>query len=254
MKILELRLIAHGPFTDMVIDLSGGNEGLHIIYGPNEAGKSSALRALQNLLYGIPERSTDDFLHPYSKMRIGAAIQSSKGDVLKFVRRKGRSNTLRLEDDKTVIEESLLSRFLRGVDADLFVTMFGIDHADLVRGGKEIIRGGGSMGQLIFAAGSGASNLRGVQEQLKSEADGLFKPSAKKPKINEAIGKINKNRKELRDAQLPGRQWVSHDQALRQALERKQAVEQDLARKKRSLHRLERLFKRRFRLSPNAKR
>jgi len=241
MKILELRLIAHGPFTDMVIDLSGGNEGLHIIYGPNEAGKSSVLRALQNLLYGIPERSTDDFLHPYSKMRIGAAIQSSKGDVLEFVRRKGRSNTLRLEDDKTVIEESLLSRFLRGVDADLFVTMFGIDHADLVRGGKEIIRGGGSMGQLIFAAGSGASNLRGVQEQLKSEADGLFKPSAKKPKINEAIGKINKNRKELRDVQLPSRQWVSHDQALRQSLERKQNVEQDLARKKRSLHRLERI-------------
>jgi len=241
MKILELRLIAHGPFTDMVIDLSDGNEGLHIIYGPNEAGKSSALRALQNLLYGIPERSTDDFLHPYSKMRIGAAIQSSKGDVLKFVRRKGRSNTLRLEDDKTVIEESLLNRFLIGVDADLFVTMFGIDHTDLVRGGKEIIRGGGSMGQLIFAAGSGASNLRGVQEQLKSEADGLFKPSAKKPKINEAIGKINKNRKELRDAQLPGRQWVSHDQALRQALERKQAVEQDLAGKKRSLYRLERI-------------
>ena len=241
MKFLELRLIAHGPFTDMVIDLSGGNEGLHIIYGPNEAGKSSALRGLQNLLYGIPERSKDDFLHPYSKMRVGAAIQSGKGDVLKFVRRKGRSNTLRLEDDKTVIEESLLNRFLRGVDADLFVTMFGIDHADLVRGGKEIIGGGGSMGQLIFAAGSGASNLRGVQEQLKSEADSLFKPSAKKPKINEAIGKINKNRKELRDAQLPGRQWVSHDQALRQALERKQSVEQDLAKKKRSLHRLERI-------------
>ena len=241
MKFLELRLIAHGPFTDMVIDLSGGNEGLHIIYGPNEAGKSSALRGLQNLLYGIPERSKDDFLHPYSKMRVGAAIQSSKGNVLKFVRRKGRSNTLRLEDDKTVIEESLLNRFLRGVDADLFVTMFGIDHADLVRGGKEIIGGGGSMGQLIFAAGSGASNLRGVQEQLKSEADSLFKPSAKKPKINEVIGKINKNRKELRDAQLPGRQWVSHDQALRQALERKQSVEQDLAKKKRSLHRLERI-------------
>ena len=139
MKFLELRLIAHGPFTDMIIYLSGGNEGLHIIYGPNEAGKSSALRTLQNLLYGIPERSKDNFLHPYSRMRVGGAIQSGKGDVLKFVRRKGRSNTLRLEDDKTVIEESLLNRFLRGIDADLFVTMFGIDHADLVRGGKEII-------------------------------------------------------------------------------------------------------------------
>ncbi|MCD6224717.1 MAG: AAA family ATPase, partial [Deltaproteobacteria bacterium] len=79
MKILEMRMLAYGPFTDKIIDLSGGNQGLHVIYGPNEAGKSSALRALRNLLYGIPERSTDDFLHPYSKMRIGAAIQSSRG-------------------------------------------------------------------------------------------------------------------------------------------------------------------------------
>ncbi|RZB37446.1 MAG: hypothetical protein SRB2_01220 [Desulfobacteraceae bacterium Eth-SRB2] len=241
MKILEFRLIAYGPFTDRGIDLSGGNQGLHVIYGPNEAGKSSALRALRNLLYGIPERSTDDFFHPYAKMRIGAAIQSGTGDVLEVVRRKGRRNTLRSGDDKTVIEESLLNKFLSGVDADLFVTLFGIDHADLVRGGKEIIRGGGSMGRLIFAAGSGASNLRGVQEQLKSEADGLFTPAGRKKKINEAIGKININRKDLRNAQLPGRQWATHDQALNHALARKQTVEKDLAKKRRALHRFERI-------------
>ena len=241
MKILELRLIAYGPFSDRVIDLSGGDHGLHVIYGPNEAGKSSALRALRNLLYGIPERSADDFLHPYAKMRIGAAIQSGTGDVLEFVRRKGRRNTIRSVDDETVIQESLLNKFLGGIDGDLFVTLFGIDHSDLVRGGKEIIRGGGSMGQVIFAAGSGASNLRDVQENLKSEADALFTPSGRVKKINEAIKTINKNRKELRDAQLPGRQWAAHDQALRQAEARKQTVEQDLAKKKRALHRLERI-------------
>ncbi|MCD4764550.1 MAG: AAA family ATPase, partial [Desulfobacterales bacterium] len=87
MKICEIRLIAFGPFTDVRIDLSGGKEGLHIIYGPNEAGKSSALRALKHMLYGIPERSMDDFLHPYTKMRVGAAIQRKDGDVLEFVRR-----------------------------------------------------------------------------------------------------------------------------------------------------------------------
>lgn len=243
MRILEFRLIAYGPFTGRVLDLSGGKQGFHVIYGLNEAGKSSALRALRNLFYGIPERSTDDFLHPYGKMRIGAAIQSGKGDVLEFVRRKGRRNTLRSGDDKTVTEESLLKKFLNGVDADLFVTLFGIDHADLVRGGKEIIRGAGSMGQVIFAAGSGTSNLRGLQERLKSQADGLFTPSASKKKINEAIGKINKNRKALRDAQLPGQQWAAHDQALNHALAHKQTVEQDLAKKRRALHRFERIQK-----------
>ena len=241
MKICEIRLIAFGPFTDVRIDLSGGKEGLHIIYGPNEAGKSSALRALRHMLYGIPERSLDDFLHPYTKMRVGAAIQRKDGDVLEFVRRKGRSNTLRAVDDKTVLDESILHRFLSGVNADVFSTMFGIAHADLVRGGREIIQGGGSMGQIIFAAGSGVANLRAVQEELQSEIDLLFKPSGQKPKINEALSKLNKSRKELRDAQLPGQEWVNHDQALQEAQDRKQAVDQELAHKQRDRHRLERI-------------
>ncbi len=241
MKICEIRLIAFGPFTDVQIDLSGGKEGLHIIYGPNEAGKSSALRALKHMLYGIPERSLDDFVHPYTKMRVGAAIQRKDGEVLEFVRRKGRSNTLRAVDDKTVLDESILHHFLSGVNADVFSTMFGISHADLVRGGREIITGGGSMGQIIFAAGSGVANLRAVQEELQSEIDLLFKPSGQKPKINEVLSKLNRSRKELRDAQLPGQEWVKHDQALREAQEHIHIVNQNLTDKQRYRHRLERI-------------
>ncbi len=241
MKICEIRLIAFGPFTNVRIDLSGGKEGLHIIYGPNEAGKSSALRALRHMLYGIPERSLDDFLHPYTKMRVGAAIQRKDGDALEFIRRKGRSNTLRAVDDKTVLDESILHRFLSGVNADVFSTMFGIAHADLVRGGREIIQGGGSMGQIIFAAGSGVANLREIQQDLQSEADQLFRPSGQKPRINDALGNLNKNRKALREAQLPGQEWVKHDQALQEAQDRKQVVDQELAHKQRDQHRLERI-------------
>ncbi|MBW2738530.1 MAG: AAA family ATPase, partial [Deltaproteobacteria bacterium] len=241
MKIREIRLVAFGHFTDVRIDMSEGKEGLHIIYGPNEAGKSSALRALKHMLYGIPERSLDDFLHPYTKMRVGAAIQRKDGDVLEFVRRKGRSNTLRAVDDKTVLDESVLNQFLSGVNADVFSTMFGITYADLVSGGREIIQGGGSMGQIIFAAGSGVANLRAVQEELQSEIELLFKPSGQKPKINEALGKLNKSRKELRDAQLPGQEWINHDQALRKAQKHIHIVNQNLTDKQRDRCRLERI-------------
>jgi hypothetical protein len=67
MKIEELRLVAVGPFTDVTLDLSGGNRGFHVIYGPNEAGKSSALGAIRYLLYGFPTRLGDDFVHSYAK-------------------------------------------------------------------------------------------------------------------------------------------------------------------------------------------
>lgn len=91
MKILEIKLIAFGPFTEKVLDLSAGQEGLHIIYGPNEAGKSSALRALRQMFYGIPERSMDDFMHPYSKIRIGALLRRSDGSIHRVYPEKGKN-------------------------------------------------------------------------------------------------------------------------------------------------------------------
>ena len=98
MKILELALHAFGPFTDAVLDLSAGQEGLHLIYGPNEAGKSSALRALRQALFGIPAQSSDSFVHPYSKMRIGLTLRGGDGRTLQLIRRKGNRNTLLAAD------------------------------------------------------------------------------------------------------------------------------------------------------------
>ena len=241
MRIDELRLMAFGPFTDLALDLSGGRQGFHLIYGANEAGKSSALRALRYLLYGIPERSTDNFIHPYSKMRLGAAIRSSKGQVFEFVRRKGRVNTLRTADDDSLLEETDLQQYLSGVNADLFVTMFGIGHEDLVQGGQDIIRGGGEVGRLVFSAGSGIVNLREIQNEIQEKADQLFRPSGQKQKINATLGQLKNNRKELREAQLPGQEWVKHDEALRAALTRKDIVETELILQQKKLSRLQRI-------------
>ncbi|RPI50646.1 MAG: hypothetical protein EHM49_08265, partial [Deltaproteobacteria bacterium] len=241
MKILQIRLLAFGPFTDKILDLHKGHEGLHIVYGPNEAGKTSALRALRQMLYGIQERSSDAFIHPYANLRIGGNLLKSDGAVLEFVRRKGRVNTLRTKDDAMLIEESFLHTFLGGVDSDLFAKMFGIDHGDLVQGGKEIIQGGGDIGQVLFAAGSGISDLRKVQDELQAEAENLFKPKGQTQRINEALAALKKNKKAMREAELPGQEWARHDRALREALYHKQSIGRDLGQKQREKHRLERI-------------
>jgi uncharacterized protein YhaN len=241
MKILLLRLIAFGPFMDEALDLAQGKEGLHLIYGPNEAGKSSALRALRQFLYGIPERSLDDFRHSYNKMRIGGVLRHSDGTELGMVRRKGRVKTLRSEDDKRAIDDEVLRKFLGGVDASVFATMFGIGHSDLVRGGEEIIRGGGNVGQALFAAGSGIAGLREVQTDLQKEAEALFAPSASRRPINELIGEYRGTQKEMREAELPGQEWEKHERALKTAMDRKAEVDLRLEEKERERNWLERI-------------
>ena len=103
MKLLTLNLRAVGPFTDVVLDLSGGEHGLHLIYGPNEAGKTSTLRAVAHLLFGFPQRSADNFVHPNDQLRVGGTLRHSSGEILEIVRRRGNRNTLRGPDDSSVV-------------------------------------------------------------------------------------------------------------------------------------------------------
>ncbi len=241
MRILRLDLIAFGPFTDLSLDLEAGGEGIHLLYGPNEAGKSSALRALRQMLYGIPVRSPDDFIHPYRKMRIGGVLRHSDGAEIAVVRRKAAKNALRDGDDDEPVDEARFRRFLGGVDEGVFRTMFGIGHEDLVRGGEEIMQGGGDVGQALFAAGSGISDLRRVQKALRDEAEALFTPAASTREINRALSAFKETRKDLRDAQLPGREWERHDAALREALEQREARDRALQARETEQHRLRRI-------------
>ncbi len=94
MKILRLNLKAFGPFTNQEINLSEGDYGLHVIYGLNEAGKSSSLRAINAVLFGIPARTSDNFLHDNSLLRVGSDLVCKEGKRLSFIRKKGTKNTL----------------------------------------------------------------------------------------------------------------------------------------------------------------
>ncbi|MFP4584711.1 MAG: AAA family ATPase [Desulfococcaceae bacterium] len=230
MKILRLDLRAFGPFTDTTLDLSGGTEGLHLIYGPNEAGKSSALRALTVLLYDFPHKTTDNFIHTNQRLRVGGVFRKTDGSELAVMRRKARKSPLRAADDETVVEEAELSAFLGGVDAESFAALFGIDHDRLVAGGREIIRGAGRVGELLFAAGAGLGDFQQVKESMAAEAADLFKPGGSKPAINASISAFQTQKKAVRDAQLPGEAWEKHDKALKAAESEKENVVASLTR------------------------
>ncbi len=153
MRLLTLELLAYGSFTERALDLSGGKEGIHLIYGPNEAGKSVALRALTGFLFGILPRTNDNFLHDNARLRVGAQILGSDGSTLYAVRRKGSKDTL-LSQSGDPMPNAALETYLGEVTRDLFSTMFAMDHEVLVEGGKALVDGGGDIGQSLFAAGN----------------------------------------------------------------------------------------------------
>ncbi|MEW6713541.1 MAG: AAA family ATPase [Nitrospirota bacterium] len=241
MKILFFDLKAYGPFTDKPIDLLRGDKGFNIIYGPNEAGKSSALRAIRALLYGIPDRTPEaTFIHEGQKLRLGARIKHSDGAELTFQRRKGRTKTL-LADNGEPLGDQELDKFLGGIDETLFSKMFGINYNDLVLGGKEIIEGHGNVGESIFAAGLGKGGLRTVLSELEDEADELFNPQGRKKYIHNIISEFQEAKKEIQNTSLSSRDWETHQQNLKEAREQKDETLRSLKSLNTELIRLKRI-------------
>jgi uncharacterized protein YhaN len=241
MRLLRLHLKAVGPFTDVTLDLSAGRHGLHLIHGPNEAGKTSALRALSHLFFGFPLRTPDDFTHPYDQLRVGAVLRQSDGEVLEIVRRKGNKNTLREADDVTIIPDGRLERFLGGIDQETFENLFGIDHVRLRRAGEEIRTGQGRLAETLFAAGTGLAGLSLAKQRLQDRLDELFKPKGQNPRINLALTEYREAQDEIKRSQLPSDEWQRHDQALREAQERADRLVEAIHAGRRELSRLNRI-------------
>lgn len=208
MRVLRLDLLAFGPFTSQSLDFTGGKPGLHIVYGPNEAGKSSTLRALRDALFGIPDRSTDNFVHKHSDLRIGLSLEGRDGTRLAFVRRKGRSNTLLAPDSNQSLEGELLAKWLSGLAREEYESMFGIDYQSLVAGGREITALRGNVGQLLFSAAAGVSRLREVQQALADSAQNLFKAGGSKPPLNVALSEYRKAQKLTRDTLVSSKHYA----------------------------------------------
>ncbi|MCA9068624.1 MAG: AAA family ATPase, partial [Planctomycetaceae bacterium] len=217
MRILNLDLIAFGPFANQSLDLSDGRFGLHLVYGSNEAGKSSTLRALRQVLYGIDVQTEDDFRFPYKKLKLGATLEHHDGKVLSFIRLKKNKNPLRTSDEKETLSDDCLESFLGHVDSGMFQRQFGLDWTKLVEGGQEMVRSEGELSRILFAAGSGLTALGQVQDAIESEMRDLFLPTGSKPIINDLIEKHKALEDQLRQVRLSSQEWRRHAEAVETA-------------------------------------
>ncbi|HPC33229.1 MAG TPA: AAA family ATPase [Syntrophales bacterium] len=241
MRILELHLKAFGPFTDLKLSFAEALSGLYIVYGGNEAGKSSALRALTDFLYGIPVRTRDGFLHGNDQLRIGGRICLADGRTQYFVRRKGQKNTLLTPDERQAVKDEELAPYLAGINREMFTTMFGIDHEELVRGGNDILTNRGKVGEALLSAAIGAEKFRTLLKELENASNELFSPRASKPRINSSLSELKGLRDKVRKESLPAREWDQHWKRRQDLEQERQAVDEEIKKLQVEQHRLTRI-------------
>jgi uncharacterized protein YhaN len=239
-KLKRLDLKAFGPFSGKTIEFNSHHPGLHIIYGLNEAGKSSSLRALKALLYGFPQQTPDNFLHSYDQLLVGGCLENNAGEEVVFQRRKKRIGDI-MDKEGRPLDSGILAPYLLGLEPEIFESLFGLDHNTLVKGGEEILAQKGEVGKTLFAAGAGLSSVQEVIDRLEKEAADLFKPTGKKPQINKAVNIFKQLKKEVKEAALSYRKWKDLQKTLMDAEAERAHLEKERNYKNGELRRLERL-------------
>jgi uncharacterized protein YhaN len=242
MRIRQLDLLRYGHFTDATIVLPACNPDFQMLLGENEAGKSTAMAGVEDLLFGIPPNSSRNFLHEYNAMRVGALL--GKGtDTLKVRRRKGNKDTLLGDDDMPIPSgEGALAPFLAGADRRFYTRMFSLDHERLRQGGKEILQAQDDVGQMLFSASAGIMGLRETLKTMEAEAEALWASRrAAHRKYFQAEDRLKAAEASMRENVVTTSKWQLLKSAFETSNDAYGAIESEIELKSAELRKLNRI-------------
>ncbi|MBB1602953.1 YhaN family protein [Variovorax sp. UMC13] len=212
MRIRQLQLLKYGKFDGTSLDFpSNAAADFHVVVGPNEAGKSTVRKAITELLFNMELRTSLNFRHALTEMRLGGILEGGPGE-LAFHRVRGRT-PLRTPAD-AVMPDAQLAPFLGTADKDFFKQMFCMDHDRLVEGGRSILDSSKDVGRVLFQSAAGIASLGPVREALEKQAGNLWAPRKGSSDYAQAAQRFDEAQAELRNAQVKTKVWTEAKAAL----------------------------------------
>jgi uncharacterized protein YhaN len=217
MKLRSLGLERYGRFTGRVLEFDP-EARVTVIVGANEAGKTTALAAVADALYGIETRSRYNFLHDYKTMRLAATVEASDGRSLSFARLKRQNATLIDPASETPLADDALAAFLGAHDRQAFLDIFGLNQRRLREGGEKLLAGGGDLAETLLAAAPGLGQVAALRDRFQENAAKIFNPARKTSShaFHVAVDKRASAQRAIRDLELR----VDEVKKLRDAAER----------------------------------
>ncbi len=205
-RIEQLDLAFFGHFTNKQFHFGKSNPAtpdFHIIYGANEAGKTTFMEAYLRLLYGFesPSKESYGFRHGRANLQVSALLQLD-GEMRNFQRKATSRNSL-VDELGNVLPEASLQAHLGGLAMADYRKLLCIDDDSIEKGGEEIVNSRGDIGTLLFSAAAGISDLWQVLESVRTKAEGIHKTRASKTRLGLLKKEYNEVVKQIKVLDIP---------------------------------------------------
>lgn len=220
MKIKEIEIYGYGKWVDKSFTDIGS---LQIYYGKNEAGKTTLMSFVHSVLFGFPTKQSSELRYePKESTRYGGRLtvtDTPYGDAV-IERVKGKANgdvTVTLSSG-VVGSDELLETILYGIDKKTYQTLFSFDLDGLQHMQKMNQK---KLNRYFLSIGTlGNEQLLRVADKFEKKANELYKPTGRKPKINQKIRQVEAKRKQVQAAKEKNQQYMEFYQ-LKSELEEK---------------------------------
>ena len=215
MRLRRLDLLRYGHLEDLTLQFPEAAP-LVVVLGANEAGKSTALAAIGDALFGFPHRTPYAFRHDMNQLRLGFAVTARDGSRGDFIRRKARKDPL-LDSADNPLPETALLRFLGGAPREVFETTYGLNGARLRDGAQSLLESGGEAGESILA-GMGLPHLRKALDRLDRDAKALHGDGRTQRALAVATDAWKQKDDAAAEAAVRPRDWLAAEAALAAAV------------------------------------
>ncbi|MGG6311446.1 AAA family ATPase [Paenibacillus macerans] len=214
MKIERLQVSGFGHLNGLDVELPGQ---VTVLYGPNEAGKSTLLGFVRAMLFGIPSRALaaerfepvrggthggaltllgDDgarwLIERYAQPPEGRNLPGTRGDRLRITRSDDSGRLLE------VSQEEMRRELLGSLSKAMFKQLFAVSLTELQEVGALQSE---ELSRFLFHAGigGGAAVLRG-EKRLVQEMDKLYRPRGRTQEIARILQTVERLEREAEAA------------------------------------------------------
>ncbi|WAA13443.1 AAA family ATPase [Fervidibacillus halotolerans] len=208
MKIQKIGIESVLHFKRFEIDL-GRDNSFHIFYGPNEAGKSTLLKLLIDLLFG-GKIDEDLKQHFDTRSRLEAILHHTSLPLIHFYRKRRYSKLVLVGEDGKDLSHDILSPYLSGYQKEQYALLFGFDHERLRKGGESLLQSGGHAGISLFESGGGIQYLQQILQQLNDRTKELLDPTFRKSSsklLNKSWKQYKDSMNAVKEKGLRGEDW-----------------------------------------------
>ncbi|MGK9265179.1 AAA family ATPase [Bacillus inaquosorum] len=218
LRIKSLHIYHYGKFSNRTFHFSASP--VQLIYGLNEAGKTTVMSFIESMLFGFPKTKKYE---PKTGGVYGGVLEAEHPEygVLKIERTKGTAEKLRVYTEKGEVKQGdFLKQLFQGTDRALYKAIYSFD----VFGLQEIHAfNRDKIGEfLLFSSLFGAEAVSKLDSRLAKESERLYKPNGRNPQLNQELETLKQLTAKLKQAE-------AEEAGYHQLLEEKRTLEAHLA-------------------------